>query len=307
VRRAGSLLACGLALAGCGLGAGEERQGGAARLRITRDFGRTELGRARLDKLREGQTVMRFLRSRFRIETRFGGRFVQSINGLSGREGGQVDWFYWVNGVEAEVGAAEYTLSPGDRVQWDRRDWSAAMRVPAIVGAFPEPFVHGFEGKRRPVRVECDEPARGPCADVKRKLQRRGVSTSSSTVGAPGGQEVMRVVVAPWREARLVRAAAALEKGPRRSGVFARFSEGGRSLDLLNDAGRPVRRVDAGAGTGIVAATRGPQQELVWLVTALDAEGLRAAARALGERPLQGAFAVAATGRVRERLPLAQP
>ena len=27
------------------------------------------------------------------------------------------------------------------------------MREPVVVGAFPEPFVHGFNGKRRPARV----------------------------------------------------------------------------------------------------------------------------------------------------------
>ena len=159
---------------------------------------------------------MRFLRSRFKITTRFGGGFVQSINGLEGGgEGGHVDWFFWVNGIESSVGAADYELSPGDHVQWDRRDWSATMRVPAIVGAFPEPFLHGTKGKRPPVRVECDDPGRGPCAEVKRRLERLGVSTSSSTVGAPGTEKVLRVVVAPWKEARLVSAAAALEKGPR--------------------------------------------------------------------------------------------
>ena len=95
----------------------------------------------RLDKVHEGDTVMRMLRSKFDVTTRFGGRFVQSIDGLAGQgAGGQVDWFFFVNGVEADKGAAEWHVSPGDRIQWDRRDWGAAMRVPAIVGAYPAPF-----------------------------------------------------------------------------------------------------------------------------------------------------------------------
>jgi hypothetical protein len=307
VRSIAALLACGLALAGCGLGEGAQRKGGGAELRVTRDFGRVQLGEAKLAKVREGSTVMRYLRSRSKITTRFGGGFVQSIEGVQGGgEGGHVDWFFWVNGIESSVGAADYTLSPGDHVQWDRRDWSATMRVPAIVGAFPEPFLHGTKGKRPPVRVECDDPGRGPCAEVKRKLERLGVSTSSSTVGAPGTEKVLRVVVAPWKEARLVSAAAALEKGPRQSGVFARFAADGGSLSLLDEKGKPARRVLPGAGTGIVAATQDSQGDLVWLVTALDSKGLATAARALDASKLRNAFAVAATGRVVEKLPLAK-
>src|SRR3712207_1269915 len=95
------LIGCCLALCGCGLGAGDQREGDAAQLRVTRDFGRAQLGTARLARVSEGSTVMRFLRSEFKVETRFGGRFVQSIDGLEGQgEGGRRDWFYWVNGIE---------------------------------------------------------------------------------------------------------------------------------------------------------------------------------------------------------------
>ena len=111
MRRLLSFLACGLALAGCGLGEGAKRKGGGAELRVTRDFGRVELGKAKLAKVREGQTVMRFLRSKFEVKTRFGGGFVQSIDGLAGKgEGGQLDWFFFVNGVESGEGAASYEL-----------------------------------------------------------------------------------------------------------------------------------------------------------------------------------------------------
>src|SRR6185436_10032571 len=110
------------------------------------------------------------------VSTRFGGRFVQSIDGLSGKGAtGQVDWFFFVNGVEADKGAAEWQVSPGDRIQWDRRDWSAAMRVPAIVGAYPEPFLNGVGGKRRPVRVECDDAHARACKDARRRLEAAGV------------------------------------------------------------------------------------------------------------------------------------
>jgi hypothetical protein len=311
VRRARALLAALLvagltpAAMGCGLGEGNERAGGGASLRVTRDFGHEELGSARLDSVREGQTVMRMLRSDFEVTTRFGGRFVQSIDGVEGRGvGGQVDWFYWVNGLEADKGAAEWEVLPGDRIQWDHRDWSATMRIPAIVGAYPEPFASGIEGKRRPVRVECEQVGSPACDAARQRLRDEGVSTSGSSLGAPGTEAVTRLVVARWPRARIVRGAGGLEDGPESSGVFARFSRDGNSLDLLDEHGETARRVERGDGVGLVLALQPRAEELVWIVTALDVAGLEAGVRALDERRLRDAFAVAVTGDRVEKLPL---
>jgi hypothetical protein len=305
VREALASLACALLLAGCGFGAGDEQAGGAS-LRVTRDFGRAELGSVSTDTLPEDQTVMRLLRSKFEVDTRFGGRFVQAIDGVAGEgASGRRDWFFFVNGLEADVGAAEYELSPGDRVQWDLRHWETAMRVPAIVGAFPEPFRSGTEGERRPVRVECEEAQTEPCREAKEALQRTGVPVSGSSLGAPGTETVTRLVVARWPEARIVRGAPTLEEGPEASGVFARLDRQGRSLELLDADGEVARTVRPGDGTALLAALRPLDDELVWLVTALDDKGLAAGVAALREDLLRDAFAVAVTGRTVEKLPLA--
>jgi Domain of unknown function (DUF4430) len=300
------LAASAIAAAGCGLGEGEERDGGAT-LRVTRDFGRTVVGMARVRPVREDQTVMRLLRSEFDVETSFGGRFVQAIDGLEGGAGGRVDWLYFVNGIEAGEGAADYELSPGDRVQWDYRRWDVAMRVPAIVGAFPEPFLHGLEGERRPVRVECEDAEAAVCDDAKERLEAVGVSPSGSSLGAPGTETVTRLVVARWPRARIVRGATGLEEGPEATGVFARFIPGEPVLELLDEDGEVARRVEPGDGVGLVLAMRPRADELVWLVTALDGEGLEAGVRALRADRLRDAFAVAVTGRSAEKLPLPAP
>lgn len=282
-----------LLLAGCGLGPGEERSGG-AELRVTRDFGQEQLASATLDPLREGQTVMRFLQSERDVETRYGGGFVQSIDGLvGGGSGGHVDWFYFVNGLQGEVGAAEYELSPGDVVQWDYRDWEGAMSVPAIVGAFPEPFLSGTQGKRIPTRVECEDQSGAACEEVKRRLSDAGVTATGAPLGAPAGTDILRVVVAKWQVARSVKALEPLEDGPAESGVFARFGPGQGDLALLDAAGEEAE--SAGPGTGLVAATAPEGQQAVWAVTGVDDAGVEAAARVLDPETLADAFAVAAT------------
>jgi hypothetical protein len=101
-----------------------------------------------------------------------------------------------------------------------------------------------------------------------------------------------------------VRGASGLEDGPEATGVFARFGEDGRSLELLDERGEPARVVRPGDGVGLVLALQPRAEELLWIVTALDEQGLAAGVRALDEAKLRDAFAVAATGDRVEKLPL---
>jgi len=132
-----ALLALALAAAGCG-GA---REHGTATLWVTRDRGAHVLYSGTVPA---GLTAMQALDRKRSITTRFGGRFVQSIDGVEGSLSGQRDWFYFVNGIEGDRSAAEGTLHPGDVEWWDYRGWTgASMSVPVVVGAYPQPFVRG--------------------------------------------------------------------------------------------------------------------------------------------------------------------
>ena len=134
-------------LAGCGGG----REHGTATLWVTRDRGAHVVYTGTVPA---GLTAMQALDRKLDITTRYGGRFVQSIDGIEGNASRQRDWFYFVNGIEADRGAAEYRLHPGDVEWWDYRSWAhGRMSVPIVVGAFPEPFVHGFDGSRNEVNV----------------------------------------------------------------------------------------------------------------------------------------------------------
>jgi hypothetical protein len=113
---------------------------------------------------------MQALQQKAKVKTSYGGRFVQSIDGVSGDRSAQRDWFYFVNGYEADEGAADYTLRPGDIEWWDYRSWKHAMHVPVVVGAFPEPFVHGYAGKTRAAAVVFDSKALEPIARQLGKL-----------------------------------------------------------------------------------------------------------------------------------------
>jgi Domain of unknown function (DUF4430) len=157
VRRAAAAGLAVAALAGCG----STHTKGSATLWITRDRGEHVL---LVGTVKAGQTAMQALRGKAKVKTSYGGRFVDSIDGVSGSRSGQHDWFYFVNGYEADRGAADYTLHPGDVEWWDYRSWKHAIHVPVVVGAFPEPFVHGYAGERRDATIVFDSRRLAPLA-----------------------------------------------------------------------------------------------------------------------------------------------
>lgn len=181
-----------LALAGCGGGEGGKDAGaasaaadGGATLWVTRETGAEVVLTA---KVPEGDSVLQALDRHADVETRYGGRFVQAVNGIEGSLEDQRDWFYFVNGIEPGVGAGEVELNKGDVAWWDYRDWSRRMAAPVVVGSFPEPFLHGWDGERRPAEVEA--PA-GFDAEADALLR---------LLGGPGGEgepNVFRLVVEP--------------------------------------------------------------------------------------------------------------
>jgi hypothetical protein len=149
MRRAVAAVVLAAVVCGCG-SARQPGESGRATLWITRDRGAHVL---LVKKVAAGMSAMEALTRNAKVETRYGGRYVQSINGLAGSLDARRDWFYFVNGYEADRGAADYTLQAGDVEWWDYRSWAKEMRVPVVVGAFPEPFLHGYDGNRRPAVV----------------------------------------------------------------------------------------------------------------------------------------------------------
>ena len=292
------MLAATLALsagaAGCGLGPGGSSSGDAVTVTVTRDFGTKPVLERSAEKVPDSETVMRFLQRGAKVTTRYGGGFVQCVNGICGgsEQGRQVDWFYFVNGVEATKGAASVKVSGGDHVWWDHRSWEATDHVPAVVGSFPEPFLHGpGDEKRLPVRVECLKPQDQVCKDAQSALVHYDISASKTTLRSSIAQDTLRVVVGTWDVLREDGALQPLEDGPSASGVYAEPRADGTSIALLDERGKVVRTL--GAGAGLVAATRVGEDQPVWAITGTDAAGVAAAVRAFSAQTLRNHYAVA--------------
>ena len=266
-------------LAGCGASAGESSD--AISLSVTRDFGAEAFASLTDEPVPQDGGLARILR-----------RYPNPRGSAT----------LFVNGIAATEPAGELELRGGDRVWLDQHDEGVAREIEAVVGSFPEPFLHGTEGRRLPVRVECDNPRAGACAAVADKLVGLGVVAGRSIIGRSAADETLRILVAPWNRLRGREFEAdSLDGGPRRSGVYARFDESAERLLVLEADGRVARTL--GAGTGLIAATRVPDRQPVWFVTGTDDAGVQSAARALDESVLSDRFALA----ISADLPVAVP
>jgi len=284
------------AISGCGLGPGSSSKG-TATLMVTRDYGTQQLASASESDPSESETVLRYLDRETDITTRYGGGFVQSINGISGQSGGArvQDWFFYRNGIESPVGSADVRVRGGDRIWWDYRDWTDAMRVPAVVGSFPQPFLESAGSG--PTPIDCLAPAPA-CDDVAAGMKAAGLETE--TVDELRSAKVPRVVVGPWDAIRRDEAVAQIEAGPSTSGVFARFA--GDSLQALDVQSEPARAL--GPDAGLVAAVRSGDDPPTWIVTGADVQGVEAAARLMRPADLESRYAVASEGGAPIALPV---
>jgi len=260
------LLGVAVLVAGCGVG--QSGRQAPVTLTVTRDFGARVV---REVEVKDGGTVAALLRGQPR-----GARFV--------------------NGVAADD---DTKVHGGDRVWADIA--AASARTPAVVGSFPEPFLHGIDGKRLPVRIECAD-ARGPaCRQVGDRLAGYQIPAARGGLQTARAPETLRVLIGPWTALRLDPAANALEHGPRASGVYARIAPDGRTIAVLRADGRTGRTL--GPGSGLVAATKLPDERPVWVVTGTDAAGVVSAARVFAAGTLEHRFALA----VSHDLPVALP
>jgi hypothetical protein len=291
---------CAASVAGCGLGAG--RGTGQVSLTVTRGFGSKQVGVIYAAHVPGSETVMRMLERHFNVSTRYGGGFVESINGLAGN-GSRQDWFYYINGVQAPQGAATTAVHQGDHIWWDLHDWIATDSIPAVVGSFPEPFIDGVGGRRLPTTLECANDVQTACKRVTAELTAVHVPVASQLLGTGSGPDTLGVVVGTWNEIKPEVAAELIAHGPSAGGVYAGFSgNDGNELQLLNADGQVARTL--GADSGLIAATADSSSEPTWLITGTDPAGVAAAAVALTPGALHDHFALAVQGSTRLPVPL---
>jgi Domain of unknown function (DUF4430) len=245
-RHALGLVLTAAAVAACGTSLVKAPSGPrAATVTVTRGFGERTLSTARAAP---GQSALMALRRVSHVSTSYGGRFVQAIDGLSGDQSQGMAWLYFVNGIQANIGSADYTLHPGDREWWDYRYWSDLIQVPVAIGAWPEPFVHGYGGDRPAVTVSgpgCAEGLRTALRAAGARLARKRSAWSvqvetfaraASALSAGDWQGRGLTVALDHGRVVVYRGRAGMRPDPRAHALIAGLQPGpatGKSAELL--------------------------------------------------------------------------
>lgn len=254
---------------------------------VTKDFGK-ELILAEEIELKEGTDAMTALQAVAEVETKYGGGFVQAINGLSSEykeDNKKRDWLYFINGISLSLGAKDYSLRDGDVEHWDFRDWSYQPMIPAIIGAFPQPYLSGIRGEAKPTAVVYDAPFAEEAGALAAKLEGRGaieVSLNGAETLFDGVKEESNMIILGRADNGLILELNGLAK---KLGFFARLE--GDKIIVLDEKGEPAG--EYGSGWGIIQATQNPWspkgvgsgESCVFMVTGADESGVRNAAQAL--------------------------
>jgi hypothetical protein len=255
-----------------------------ATLVITTDFGKSLVLEETVE-IGEETSALAALQEVALVETKYGGGFVQSINGIDSEYEGtskqKKDWLFYINGISVRVGAAGYILQTQDVEHWDFRDWSFRQYVPAIIGDFPEPFSHGYKGKVFPTVVTYQdgwEEEAGQIAELLAELGVRDVTYRSLAGLSPEKKGTSNLILLGDSEFAPIQE---LNEPWHRIGFYCHFED--NLLQTFNAVGDLVSEYDSNAG--LIQATQsiwnssgtGACENVVWMVTGVDDGGVSAA------------------------------
>ncbi|HIH69514.1 DUF4430 domain-containing protein [Methermicoccus shengliensis] len=238
----------------------------------------------------KGLTAMDALRQVASVETAYGGGFVNGINGyvskFTGGGGQKVDWFYTVNGFPVDRGAPAYVLHPGDVQIWDYHEWAYYGRT-CVVGAFPEPFVHGYNGVVRDTLIVYEDGLEESAQQIAERLRQEGatrVSVITYDELTQQQREQDNIILVGTYEFEPIHFVLGLHA---RLNIYT-YIENGKVV--MEDVGGKKSVLGDG---GIIVATNSPwnprgtgvNENMVWVVAGTSKEEANAAAELVAKTP----------------------
>ena len=264
---------------------------------VTRDYGREILAEKTVYPSGD-DTVMDLMQDNFDVETAYGGGFVNAIDGLksgytgggsSQKKGTKNDWFYYVDGVMAEIGADQYMCEDANTLSWDYHDWGGDMYVKTRINAWPQrlggrkvemAFGHGFEEDAGRIREAVEEI---------------GAYIAESNIESLDMEDLEKdaLFVGSWEDANKNEFIKDAFENRGKAGIYSIFNEKG--LILYDNNGQ----VSATSGKGAIVASMQKSygsEASILLIIGNDSGMVEKAVNALldGES-VKGAFGIAVT------------
>jgi len=268
------------------------------RVVVTLNYGRKLLVDREVP-LNEGSSAMDALKLVAEVETRYGGGFVYSINGIksgySGRERIKMDWFFYVNGFLANEGASSYRVKNGDLTQWDYHYWGFQMFNKAIVGAFPETFSRGYGGKVYPTIIAYEEGFENDAKRLGLKLEEFSVKVKLRGLDELNREELenSNVILISTLKPKI---ASELNREHARIGFYLYFN--GNAFVEVSSRGEVLNAYRG--HVGVIQAAQNvwnPKgdwacENVIWVVWGLDSEGVKSAVNAILQENFRYAFSI---------------
>jgi len=261
---------------------------------VTTDFGRNVIYQDKV-LVHPGEKMIEVMRRNLQIETAYGGGFIKAINGqdsaytdnnLFSRQ--RKDWFCWVNGILSAEGAANYSVTAEEVIWWDYHDWSGSYFTPAVVGAFPKPFIRGYGGSKVGTLIMYGEGQEDSAQQLKKCLAKQGsnkVSILPYQDDLLNNRDQITLVVGQWASlSRFSNLKSLLDRG-NKAGLFARLQQ--NQVEALAVNGQVTTIYDQNSGAIMATATGMGDAFPLWLVLGMNETGLKNAVKVFIENPEQ--------------------
>lgn len=263
---------------------------GTVRLTLSKNYGRETLA-AKQAAIQADWTVLDLLNANTSVTTKWDGSFVNSLAGIESDNGGWMgvkrDWFFFVNGVCADVGATGYTLRIGETVWWDYHPWTGVgFANSAVIGCYPEPFLHGYRGQAGPTLIMTAADSQDLGTRLQTALKKQGAAAVTITELNNNQLENRNgpvVVVGAWSQVKQMAWLAGLNEAYRKTGISVHFKD--ESLELLDYKGGAARTVTGSAGVIAAGGSGLGDPSPVWLVVGTDLAGVQQAVDVLTSNP----------------------
>ena len=270
----------------------------AVKVIVSQNFG-NKLVLDELARISDSANALDALQKVATVETKYGGGFVEAINGIRSQYSENKvngDWFFYVNGISANVGGLSYKLCNGDIEHWDFHDWSLRAFVPAIIGDFPQPFLSGYQGKVSPTIIVYDKAFQDAAQDLMNKLEELGVervTTQIATKLLPQDKKHSNLILLGTEDFDLI---SELNEN-RKLGFYIHFED---SKAVIYDS--QGNKTQYESGCGLIQATQNPWnpkgigvcENVVWIVSGTNENQVQNAATILTNHDERFRYACAA-------------
>ncbi|WZL72249.1 DUF4430 domain-containing protein [Clostridiaceae bacterium 35-E11] len=266
------------------------------RVIVSKDFGSETLHDQKM-RLTENMSVMEIMEENFTIEIAYGGGFINGIDGFKSgftgmKDKKKIDWFYYVNGILAEVGSDEYELKPNDFIIWDYHHWNSAYGS-SIIGAYPINFTNAYEGNPLEIEILYEKDYKQEGENLLKDLKKKG--TNHIALEPLNGKELKNgsmhsVVIGSWEKVSQMSYVKEIYENRGKTGLFFNM---GTKIEVLNDQGVRIKAYEKGAVIASVLKAYGEMGTL-WMITGNDQECIQKAAALIYRYPeqIEGAFSV---------------